>query len=223
MISNTNIILFDIDSAEERQTIVLRSRETPVIGAVFTDERSNESEPLLANSKLYCMNVKQELFVVAENKQRPVRTEIMPWNASDNLTPIALMLMSKKEKKDQIQDLQSYFKTNRSISQLVEDMFLNVPSHVLPPIDILSKTFLQSLNNCREEETNGKDSENFKKPNDLGVEPMIVSDDDLESDNQSHTSNGDTKDREKEINNIAEDNEEVVEIDEDYSWLNQLL
>lgn len=219
VITNTNITLFDIDSDEELKSIELTSIETPVTAALFTDETCDESEPFLADSKLYIINSKQELFVVCERRERPIRTQIMEWNATDNLTPIALMLMNKKDKSEQISDTQSYFKTNTSISKLVEDMFFNVPSHVLPPIDILSKSFLQSLNNCREKENDEKNGQSFKRPKDFASEPMVASDDDLESDNQSNTSHLDTKERDREMAYTEDENEEVEQIVEDYSWL----
>ena len=230
VVSDQKIVFFGLDSNQEIGTVSLKTREQRMISAIFTDETPEEEDkdlkPIFTKTKFYCLNEKQELFVFGQNDRHFLKTEVMEWDTDDILSPIALMLINKKETKEKPkpEDIESYFKTNRSITKLVEDMFLNVPSHVLPPIKILSKTFLQSLNNCREKEDN-QQNEDFKSPNDFDIKHHLSVNYDNENDLQSNSTNLDTNEREFETKDITIDEETEEANDfvvEDYSWLKDI-
>ncbi|CAG2104917.1 unnamed protein product [Medioppia subpectinata] len=231
--SDTRITFYGLDSEDSVGSVDVKASDEPIIATLFTNEKAvsfegTDAKPVLERTKCYCMNNRQELFVLGHNERPSVRrTEVMTWNTGDVLSPMALMLINKKERKEVLntEDLESYFKTNTSVTKLVEDMFYNVPSHVLPPIDILSKTFLTALNKCQDNKHEIKDDKQFKVPSDLEMKPLLALSYDNHSDNQSNSTNLDTNDRESEVKAMIIDDQNEEEnqfVEEDYSWLKQL-
>ncbi|XP_054164142.1 WD repeat-containing protein 75-like [Oppia nitens] len=229
--TNRIIQFMSIDSDDVIATVDLSQSQQSIIATVFTDEMPNNvlldnKKPTLEKTQFYCMNSSQELFVLSERRSQ-MSTQVMSWQTDDYLSPIAAMLMNKKERKETLKndEFDSYFKTNLKLSKLVNDMFFNVPSHVLPPIDILSKTFLTALNKCKDVKQDIKDERYFKTPSDFDIKPSLALSYDNQSDNQSNSTNLDTNERESDVKYMTVDdlNEELNEfIDEDYSWLKQL-
>ncbi|CAG2169774.1 unnamed protein product [Oppiella nova] len=222
--SNTIITFYGLDSEEPVGSVPINTKNQPIIATLFTDEEAFVLKDHRYNQVLQKSN-RQELFVLGDNLYKPPQTQVMNWNTGDLLSPMALMLINKKERKEVLksEEFDSYFKTNTSVGKLVEDMFYNVPSHVLPPIDILSKTFLTALNKCQDIKQEIKDEKHFKVPSDLQMKPMLSSND--ESDNQSNSTNLDTNERDTEVKAMVIDDqndERNTYVEEDYSWLRQL-
>jgi hypothetical protein len=232
---NTTIEFLKLDSNTPQLSVDIRVKNKKIISAIFTNENlgnstDSKSRSVLFNSKFYCINDKQELFVLGENEHQFLKTEIMHWNTTENLSPIALMLINKKERKQYLdsQDFEGFLQPDIDTNKLVEEIFYNVPSHVLPPMHILCKTFLSSLLKCHEKD-NTKDTKEEKTNNktQYNSKPLLTISCDTQSDAVSCSTNLDLNDREKDLKHVLTEenilNEKVdYIIEEDYSWLKLL-
>ena len=66
------------------------------------------------------------------------------------LTPFAKMLLNEKkkvsvEKAMKEIEMEKYLGPNSDSKKMIEELFINTPSHVLPPIETISKKFLASF------------------------------------------------------------------------------
>lgn len=148
-----NVIFYKIDSNEIVYEIDLKQLNlSKIIAASFIQSENPISKiNFFPNSQFLCLNDKQELFTFASNKKKPklVAKDEYVGPASK----FAQLFNQVKYNTDESQsqenfnedNLEKHFHPEISSKKLINDMFLNVPSHVLPPINILTKKFLGSM------------------------------------------------------------------------------
>ena len=113
------------------------------------------------------------------------------------------------------------FTENYSLNKLVDEMFYNVPSHVLPPVQMIAKPFLRSLLNV---ENMQREEDSKRKPNEISytrdVDMIENSENEMESDRERKQTN---KNEDQSIDLFKSDKlaNTFVFKDEDYGFLSK--
>ena len=151
LFTQTNLIFYKIDSNEIVYEIDLKQLNlSKIIAASFIQSENPISKiNFFPNSQFLCLNDKQELFTLASNKKKPklvAKDEYVgPASKFAQLFNQVKYNTDESEKNFNEDYLEKHFRPEISSKKLINDMFLNVPSHVLPPMNILTKKFLGSM------------------------------------------------------------------------------
>lgn len=193
---------------------------TKVMSGIFVKKKLSPTSSLysfMGNSVFYFMNSNQELFKLGDTKES--ETKFVAAEFVEPATPLAMMLLKKREKNEKIEaeEMNTFIQSDMNTDKLVEEMFLKVPSHVLPPINILSKTFLNALLSCQ---TNA-----LKVPPDPSLSHNCL--ENGEEDHKNINIESKSEDMEVDVKDVQESEydyiRENVDADEDYTWLRDSL
>jgi hypothetical protein len=151
--SSKKLLLFPIGGPKPQSQISLSISPKQALFVPITKSKSNVAEN---QSLLVFADHQQGLFALLPKGHSNLGItgkSILSFEDTDLVqTPFAMMLLEHKEREllNSGHDLESsvirkYFDEDVNADRLVEEMFLKVPSHVLPPLEKLCATFLNAL------------------------------------------------------------------------------
>lgn len=139
------------------------------------------------------------------------------------LTPYAKMLLEEKNKiklEERLNEIElnQYLGQHRSRRKMIEQMFTNVPSHILPPIESITTSFLTLLLQP-DSDKEGNTDENLVNENDNEINKILSDEDDGESEDIQKSNIKQVEAMEVDVH--SKPNE--LFLNENYDWLASLL
>lgn len=156
---STKLYVFDIQNKDKVSFIDLEHENIPekIFSSIVVPHKTevNFCSDLFGKAQLFGMNQKQELFALCnyENKKQFAKQRTKLIENTDNLTPLAMLFLKKHQKNEALteSETENVLGQNIDSKKLVQEMFYNVPSHILPPINVIANSFLSSLlNSCKD-------------------------------------------------------------------------
>jgi len=189
-----------------------------ILSGLIVSQKYPSKDEIFTNTALCLLDSNHQLTALglSHSQEAHFNTE-NDLEEETKLTKFAKMLLDAKKKATAEQaikeiEMEKYFSSQIDSKKLVEELFINTPSHVLPPIETLSKKFLSSLLI----QTTEDNEDNFNEYNKL--DPNLI---ESEEEDDEESQEVDMKDLTKPAPTpfLTKPDLSNFTFDENYTWL----